>query len=334
MPALLLALALGGPPIATADPLLLVPWELLDERRGAGEELRLELTVAAGGADRLLVAGDPEWRRRGAPSWVAVRPLRVRRRGDGSVASLEVVCDPSLAPPEERPPGSRCGRLTIDLPGLDAAAASRALARLTLGPEEDPLVDLAPHAAAILDGRLGEGALGLHPRLQAGLLWLLRPRDDWPRIALDTTAASPTLRVDLKLERPLEHPLPCWAARVVGARVLGLAGAVGEGLAEHGYALALDLRLLTPPEPDPVADPPDAAPGVGFDAGSLLAGPSESLAGLGMGGRAWDELRVRLGAAGLAAWSDGELSPAALRGALEVSWNGTPLPLPPAEACR
>jgi len=257
----------------------------------------------------------------------------VRRRGDGSVASLEVVCEPSLAPPEERPPGSRCGRLTIDLPGLDAAAASRALARLTLGPEEDPLADLAPHAAAILGGRLGEGVLGLDPRLQAGLLWLLRPRDDWPRIALDTTAASPTLRVDLKLERPLEHPLPCWAARVVGARVLGLAGAVGEGLAEHGYALALDLRLLTPPEPDPVAAPPDPPLGGGFDAGSLLAGPSESLAGLWMGGHPWDELRVRLEAADLAAWSDGELSPAAPRGLLAVSWNGTPLPLPPAESC-
>lgn len=333
MHALLLLLALTPAPEAGADELLLlVPWELLAESRTPGGEVKLETSVRLEGAGRISVAGEAGWRDRGAPSWLPVLPLRVRRQDDGSVATFDVICEPDAGQVDVDSDGD-CGRLRIRLPGLDAAAASRVLARLTLTPGEDPVADVEPHVAAILEGRLGRGPLGLAPRFQAWLLWLLRPREGWPRIALDTTTAEPTLRVDLKLAEAADYPRTCWAERLIGTRMLPLLDALGGAAAEHGYALAVDLHLLVPPAQGSSSErerrrrrpPPDslAFPDPGDD----------FLGGLWSGGPVWDELRLRLDAETLGRWSEGGLAAGPLRRSLVLSWNGEPLRPPAPGLC-
>ncbi|MEZ5333203.1 MAG: hypothetical protein R2991_14430 [Thermoanaerobaculia bacterium] len=331
---LFLTLGLLATPASAPQRLLLVPWELLHERSSVEGELRLEVTVEVDAGGRTVVGGEAGWRTVGAPSWVPLEPGRVRRRRGGAVATFTVLCDPAAGLEPGRDTGPECGELIVHLPGMDAARASTVLGEVTLGADGDPIEDLAPWAAEVLQGRLGRGALGLSPRLQATLLWMLRPERGWPRIALDPQAAEPTLRVDLKLRHAAGFPFPCWAQRTVDARALDLAGELDDAARAEGYALTLDLHLLVPPESlDEEPDEPGPSAG-GFDVSGMLAGPAEALGGLWEGAGVWDELRVRLGAAELAAWADGRLSTAELEAASTVRWNGERLALPAPAACR
>lgn len=318
-----------------AERLLLVPWELLDRHTAVDGTLRLAVTVEAGPGGDPVVAGDRLWRAAGAPSWLPLEADRVRRIRHGAAASFRVLCDPAagLLPGDDRS-GSVCAELHLELPGSDAATASRLLGRVTLGPEADPIEDVEPWAAAVLDGRLGRGALGLSSRFQATLLWMLRPQDDWPRIGLDPTASRPTLRVETKLRRGAGFPLACWAERAVDAHGLDLAGALDDAMRAEGYSLSLDLHFLVPPDgAEPEEDRPEEWVD-GFDPSTLLQGAGETVGELWAGAGVWNELRIRLREEDLARWSAGEVSSADLERAAEVSWNGTRLELPAAGSCR